>query len=170
MEDIFYTVLQTPWTKLFIASGRRGLLAVKFIRNGGERSALAALKKQYPEATFAASQDKNREMLKQLQAYTEGRLRAFDLPLDLKGTDFQKSVWKALGKIAYGTTRSYAEVARTIGHPRAFRAVGQACRLNPTPIVVPCHRVLAADCTLGGYGGGVSLKGKLLKHEGASHR
>jgi len=87
-------------------------------------------------------------------------------PLDLAGTEFQKSVWGALRKISSGKTKSYGEIARAIGKPKAVRAVGGACGANPVPVLVPCHRVLAANKKLGGFSGGLDWKRSLLKHEG----
>ena len=87
-------------------------------------------------------------------------------PLDLAGTEFQKRVWNALRKIAPGKTKSYGEIARAIGRPGAVRAVGGACGANPVPVLVPCHRVLAANKKPGGFSGGLDWKRSLLKHEG----
>jgi O-6-methylguanine DNA methyltransferase len=87
-------------------------------------------------------------------------------PLDLAGTEFQKSVWNALRKISTGKTKSYGEIARAIGKPKAVRAVGGACGANPVPVLVPCHRVLAANKKLGGFSGGLDWKRSLLKREG----
>jgi O-6-methylguanine DNA methyltransferase len=87
-------------------------------------------------------------------------------PLDLAGTEFQKSVWNALRKISSGQTKSYGEIARVIGKPKAVRAVGGACGANPVPVLVPCHRVLAADGKIGGFSGGLAWKRALLAREG----
>ena len=101
----------------------------------------------------------------QLEEYFSARRREFQLPLDLRGTPFQQKVWNALLEIPYGETRSYAALARSIGEPKAFRAVGAANGANPVAIVVPCHRVVSSGGGLGGYGGGVSLKKRLLALE-----
>jgi O-6-methylguanine DNA methyltransferase len=107
------------------------------------------------------------ETRRQLEEYFAGRRLVFRLPLDLEqGTAFQRRVWRALLDIPYGHTMSYKEVAMTIGQPSAVRAVGAANGANPIPIVVPCHRVVASDGTLGGYGGGLSIKRDLLDLEG----
>jgi len=103
--------------------------------------------------------------LDQITEYLEGRRREFDLPLDVHGTDFQRQVWAAVSAIPYGETRSYIEIAQAIGQPRAAHAVGAANRANPLPLVVPCHRVIGADGSLTGYGGGLDLKRKLLEME-----
>ncbi len=104
----------------------------------------------------------------QLQAYFAGELIEFDLPLDLDGTDFQRQCWLALASIPYGQTVSYGEQARRLGlGPDAARAVGAANGQNPLPLVLPCHRVIGADGSLTGFGGGLHLKRFLLEHEGA---
>jgi methylated-DNA-[protein]-cysteine S-methyltransferase len=103
----------------------------------------------------------------QLEEYFAGKRREFNFPLDLRGTDFQLACWRALLAIPYGETRSYADIARAAGKPNAFRAVGMANNRNPVAIVVPCHRVIASDGGLCGYGGGLEVKRKLLELEGA---
>ncbi len=105
------------------------------------------------------------DAVRQLRAYFAGQLRDFELPLDLAGTEFQKRVWLELTRIPYGETRSYQEMARAIGAPKAVRAVGAANGANPVAIVVPCHRVIGAGGKLVGYGGGLPLKRRLLSLE-----
>ena len=106
------------------------------------------------------------EAAEQIDAYFEGRLTRFDLPLDLSGTDFQLACWHALAEIPYGSTVSYGAQARRLGFgPDAARAVGAANGQNPVPIVLPCHRVVGADGSLTGFGGGLALKQALLEHE-----
>ena len=102
----------------------------------------------------------------QLEAYFARRRRAFDLPLAPEGSEFQRSVWRALRAIPYGQTISYGELARRVGNPRAARAVGLANGANPLPIVVPCHRVIGANGALTGFGGGLAIKRTLLALEG----
>jgi len=108
------------------------------------------------------------EVARQLDEYFAGRRRAFDLPLRLTGTEFQRRAWHSLMEIPYGETRSYGEQAKRIGNPNASRAVGLANGRNPIPIVVPCHRVIGADGSLTGFGGGIERKRWLLEHEGRS--
>ena len=104
---------------------------------------------------------------RQVQAYATGKPVKFNCRLDLSsGTPFQQNVWRALQTIPRGETRSYAWVAKKIGKPKAIRAVGAACGANPVPIIVPCHRVIASDGSLGGFGGGLALKKRLLALEG----
>ena len=103
--------------------------------------------------------------LDQIAEYLSGQRREFDLPLDLRGTDFQRRAWSAVSAIPYGETRTYAEVAAAIGKPQAVRAMGAANGANPLPLVVPCHRVLGSDGSLTGYGGGLDVKRQLLEME-----
>ncbi len=106
------------------------------------------------------------DLAAQLGEYFSGRRRSFDVPLDLRGTDFQRRVWNNLTRIPYGRLRTYKQVADRIGRPRAARAVGQAVGDNPVAIIVPCHRVIGADGGLVGFGGGMTLKAQLLRLEG----
>jgi methylated-DNA-[protein]-cysteine S-methyltransferase len=101
----------------------------------------------------------------QLNEYFQGARQSFDLPLAAQGTDFQKTVWRALSEIKYGQTRSYADIAKSINNPRAVRAVGTANGCNPMTIVVPCHRVIGSNGALTGYASGVERKSWLLNHE-----
>jgi methylated-DNA-[protein]-cysteine S-methyltransferase len=107
-----------------------------------------------------------REVRRQLAEYFAGERRVFDLPLDPRGTDFERRVWQEVAAIPYGETRSYAQVARAAGRPAACRAVGRANGSNPIPLVIPCHRVIGSDGSLTGYGGGLPLKRFLLALEG----
>lgn len=102
----------------------------------------------------------------QLNEYFAGRREAFDLPLNLAGTEFQLAVWNELLRVPYGTTITYGELARRIGRPSAVRAVGAANGANPIPVIVPCHRVIGSNGTLTGYGGGIARKQWLLALEG----
>jgi methylated-DNA-[protein]-cysteine S-methyltransferase len=102
------------------------------------------------------------ETFRQLSEYFAGRRKTFNFPLKLLGTDFQKSVWKALQKIPYGQTATYGDIARIIGKEKAYRAVGMACHCNPISIVIPCHRIVGATGNLTGYGGGIGTKAWLL--------
>ncbi len=106
-----------------------------------------------------------KEAARQLEEYLDGKLKSFNLPLAPEGTDFQQTVWAALREIPYGETRSYKEVAETIGRPKASRAVGTANNKNPILIITPCHRVIGADGKLVGYAAGLGVKEKLLEME-----
>jgi methylated-DNA-[protein]-cysteine S-methyltransferase len=108
------------------------------------------------------------EAERQLEEYFAGRRKIFDLALDVSGTEFQKKVWRALLAIPYGETRTYAEIAREIGHPTAVRAVGAANGRNPLSIVAPCHRVIGSSGALTGFAGGLAVKAQLLRLEGVA--
>lgn len=145
-------VVDSPVGALRIVVGDAGLREIRFV---DER----------PDGVIAAACE---PVVAQLADYFAGRRRSFDLPLDLRGTPFQLRAWAALCEIQFGTTRSYADQARAMGSPRAFRAVGSANGANPVPIVVPCHRVVASDGSLGGYSAGLAIKRVLLALEGVS--
>jgi methylated-DNA-[protein]-cysteine S-methyltransferase len=111
------------------------------------------------------SDDPNQRVTAELEAYFSGKLHQFSVPLDLRGTDFQRKVWELLLGIPYGETRSYGDIARMLGRPTASRAVGRAVGTNPIAIIVPCHRVIGANGDLVGYGGGLYKKRALLDLE-----
>ena len=106
-----------------------------------------------------------KDCLGQIDEYFKGRRKRFSVPLELKGTDFQKAVWQQLRKIPFGRTASYGDVARAVNRPKAFRAVGNANNKNPIPLIIPCHRVIGSDGKLVGFGGGIWRKEWLLDHE-----
>lgn len=108
------------------------------------------------------------EAARQLDEFLAGKRTVFDLPLTLEGTDFQKKVWKAISEIPYGETASYKQLAERIGSPNAYRAVGSACNVNPIPLIIPCHRVVASN-GIGGYSDGLTLKKKLMDIEGIKY-
>ena len=105
--------------------------------------------------------------IKQLDEYFQGKLKVFNIPLDIKGTEFQKHVWHEVGKIEYGMVTTYQNIAKSINNVKAMRAVGLANGSNPIPIIIPCHRVFGSNGRLTGYGGGLWRKEWLLRHEGA---
>lgn len=140
--------------------GRLGLMA------SGEKLVALALPGQPVPLIVPRETPVLRETAAQLNAYFQGKLRRFDLPLHLEGTPFRMRVWAELARIPYGTTISYGELARRIGSPKAVRAVGGANHHNPISIIIPCHRVIGADGSLVGYGGGLEIKRFLLKLEG----
>jgi O-6-methylguanine DNA methyltransferase len=163
METLYYSRMSSPVGPLLIGVSDTALVALEFDRGLPKKIAGQAV-------IWEESESRTREVRVQLQEYFSGKRRNFDLALDLRGTDFQKSCWNELLRIPYGQTRSYAEIARAVDRPRSFRAVGQANHYNPIAIIVPCHRVLAAGCDLGGYGGGLAVKAWLLRLEGAKFR
>ena len=161
METIFYSQIESPVGPLLVGVSARGLMTLGF---GGLEELPKRMLKQFQ---WTESSEKTEPYVTQLEEYFAGKRREFSFNLDLRGTEFQKRCWDALLAIPYGQTKSYADIARTVGRPAAFRAVGQANHTNPIAIVVPCHRVVASDGKLAGYGGGLSTKEKLLRLEGA---
>jgi O-6-methylguanine DNA methyltransferase len=171
METLACTNMNSAIGPLFLAASAHGLVALEFdSRLPGQQSIrpnprhLGEEKKGFQ---FADSARRMQVYVSELEEYFDGKRRSFAFPLDLRGTDFQLACWRALLAIPYGETRSYADIARAVGKPNAFRAVGMANNRNPVAIVVPCHRVIASDGTLCGYGGGLDVKRKLLELEGA---
>ena len=164
---IAYTTMDSEVGRLLIASSDHGLLRIAFLQHGvGEE--VSRLEKVYPGETLVEDSTKNQDALNQLQEYFQGRRRVFTLPMELRGTDFQRSVWEAVAGVPYGETRSYGDIARKLGKPKACRAVGGANGANPIPIVVPCHRIIGSDGSMTGFGGGIPIKEKLLALEKAS--
>ena len=171
METLQYFVYQSSVGPLFLASSERGLVALEFdARLPGQqtiRQNPRDLRAETGAVRFEESSCALRLCVNELEEYFAGKRRHFSFALDLRGTDFQKACWNALLAIPYGETRTYADIARAVGRPQGFRAVGMANNRNPIAIVVPCHRVIASDGTLCGYGGGLDIKRRLLQLEGA---
>jgi len=141
--------------------------AITISENNGEIVSLCFLNSRPPRTNIGYTESEVlREAHAQLKAYLKGQLREFSLPLAPCGTEFQISVWKALCEIPYGATVSYKDIAVAVNNPKAFRAVGNANNRNPIPVFIPCHRVIASDGKLAGYGGGIKIKEKLLRLEG----
>lgn len=161
-EPILYTFVNTPLGKVFIASTPKGLCDL--VLSGDEVSFLKRLRLKYP-TPIIKDPSPFIESIRTLIGYLSGRPVRFDTPIDVKGTDFEKRVWKEVCKIPYGETRTYGEIARRIGNPKASRAVGQACGKNPIPIIIPCHRVVGSNGDIGGYSGGIWIKERLLRME-----
>jgi methylated-DNA-[protein]-cysteine S-methyltransferase len=158
---ITYDVMPSPVGPLLVSAEDAGLTAVWFAPHEGRVGADWVQDRGQAGAasrTLAAARE-------QLDAYFAGALRTFDLPLAPAGTPFQLRVWEGLRRLRFGETVSYAELARRIGSPDAVRAVGAANGRNPLPIIVPCHRVIGADGSLTGFGGGIERKRWLLAHE-----
>jgi O-6-methylguanine DNA methyltransferase len=166
--EVSFTRFSSPLGWLILASTEKGLCVVQFC--GKEKPSETCMRTQLqrilPRSGLRADETPLREAIKGLRYYFGKRCPLPHLPIDLsRGTGFQQKVWAALCSIPFGETRTYGEVAQMIGQPRAARAVGRACGLNPLPIVVPCHRVTAQNYKLGGYTGGIHIKQALLTHE-----
>ena len=164
---IVHTVIDSPVGPLMLGAAGDALCLCGFANH--EKSAPRALRRLERLTGQAAREGTSpviAEAARQLGDYFAGRRKRFDLPLKPIGTNFQRAVWRALQAIPHGETISYRQLAERIGHPRAMRAVGLANGANPLAVVIPCHRVIAADGSLGGFGGGPDVKRRLLALEG----
>lgn len=153
---------------LLAIAGDRGMLRLAFLREAYEYKTLAHAYSRAldPEAELVEDAGAFAALRAQLAEYFTGTRRSFDIPVDLRGSDFQLAVWRRLQAIPYGKLRTYKQIATEIGRPSATRAVGQAAGQNPLPILVPCHRVVGAGGDLVGFAGGMSVKAQLLRLEG----
>lgn len=160
---ITYTVVSCTLGQLLVAMTDKGVCAVKLGDDAGELESL--LLAEFSAARIARDDDAHKDWVQAILGFIAGREPHLDLPLDVRATAFQRQVWQALQRVPYGQTRTYAHIARDIGQPNAVRAVAQACGANPTALVVPCHRIVRSDGSLGGYHWGVERKRKLLEAE-----
>ena len=154
------TTLSSPVGTLTLVASETGLRAILWEDDDPVRVPLGELTAASDHAVLAAT-------AQQLTEYFAGKRTVFELPLDMPGTPFQRKVWEALLTIPFGETRSYGAIARQIGHPTAFRAVGAANGRNPVSIIVPCHRAIGSNGTLTGFAGGIEIKRRLLALEGS---
>ena len=161
-EQIAYTQFDTPVGRMLLAATARGLVAVRF---GEDAQSLAELRNEFPNAALESDPDLLTPQTHAILEHILGHTHELNLPTDVQATVFQTRVWNALKSIPYGETRSYAEVAQAIQQPTAVRAVARACATNPIALVVPCHRVIAANGNLSGYRWGVERKRTLLEIE-----
>jgi AraC family transcriptional regulator of adaptative response/methylated-DNA-[protein]-cysteine methyltransferase len=157
---IAYATFASPLGKVLVAGTERGLCAV-MLGEGAER----LLAEEFSEAELVRDPRAMSAVRRRILDYLAGDASLARVPLDIRGTVFQRKVWDELRRIPAGETRSYGEIARAIGAPRAVRAVGSACGANPVALVIPCHRALRGDGTLGGYAWGLGRKKKLLEIE-----
>jgi len=153
---MYYCIVKSPIGPILLAGDEEGMKHVNFMKGK---------KKIEVSDDWVENEEFFREISGQLEAYFSGKLKSFDVKLAAEGTEFQKSVWKALCEIPYGETRTYKDIAVSIGKPKAYRAVGLANNRNPIAIIVPCHRVIGTDGKLTGYAGGLDVKEFLLKLE-----
>jgi len=155
-----YKSISSPVGRLKLVASEKGLAAILWENDDPERVRLEPLVEDPSDPILIETE-------RQLASYFAGKLKAFDVPLDFKGTAFQKSVWAALLTIPFGETRSYGDIARQIGRPTASRAVGAANGKNPISIIAPCHRVIGSTGALTGFAGGLATKERLLGLERA---
>ncbi|MEU0335984.1 methylated-DNA--[protein]-cysteine S-methyltransferase [Streptomyces sp. NPDC006193] len=164
--DVAYTTIDSPVGKLLLAATPKGLVRVAYAGEDHDQVLEALGHKLSPRILHAPK--RLEKAAREIDEYFAGRRRAFDVPLDLSlSRGFRRLVQTHLPEIGYGQTCSYRDMAELVGSPKAVRAVGTACATNPLPIVVPCHRVLRTDGTLGGYIGGLTAKTTLLELEAA---
>jgi methylated-DNA-[protein]-cysteine S-methyltransferase len=156
---LFYKEIESPVGKLKLVASADALVAVLWEREPPNRVKLAMLRSDPQQPILIETE-------RQLKEYFAGTRKEFDLPTEPAGSEFQKKVWRALREIPFGETRSYLDLAKSIGSAKAVRAVGAANGKNPLSIVVPCHRVIGANGSLTGFAGGLEVKAKLLAHEG----
>lgn len=167
LVDVAYTVVDSPVGRLLLAATDKGLVRVAYASEDHDRVLQALAERLSPRVLRAPG--RLDQAARQVEEYFERRRRRFELPLDLSlSRGFRQLVQQRLPEIGYGQTRSYRQVAELVGSPKAVRAVGTACATNPLPVVVPCHRVLRTDGTLGGYIGGLEAKTALLNLEAAA--
>jgi AraC family transcriptional regulator of adaptative response/methylated-DNA-[protein]-cysteine methyltransferase len=160
-ETIRWTTFDSPLGEMLIAATSKGICRLTF------DDSEASLRRQFPNATIMKDDGGMRELVEGALTAIERPAAAPELPIDVAGTAFQEKVWRELRKIPLGETRSYAEIAAAIGAPKAVRAVGTANGDNHVCVLIPCHRVIRSDGSLGGYGGGLDRKKKLLAAEGS---
>jgi methylated-DNA-[protein]-cysteine S-methyltransferase len=159
-------MFRSPWGWMGIAESSKGIQAIVLPKRS-ERAVEADLRAQSHGSLQRGESARLDVARRQLLDYLAGKRHAFDVPLDLShGTVFQRQVWRVLLRVPYGKLRSYQWVAARVGGPQYARAVGNAVGANPIPVVIPCHRIVAQDATLGGFSGGLSMKRKLLSLEG----
>jgi AraC family transcriptional regulator, regulatory protein of adaptative response / methylated-DNA-[protein]-cysteine methyltransferase len=161
--NINYAIAPSPLGSLLVAATEKGICAVRL---GESESALESnLRDEFPAADIRRGNGQLRDAVNAIVNHLSGKQPHLDLPLDIRATAFQRRVWEALRAIPYGTTRSYSQVAKAIGRPTAVRAVARACATNPVALLIPCHRVVREDQSLGGYRWGIERKKKLLAQE-----
>src|SRR3979490_1701350 len=163
---IGYTIARSPVGKVLVAATERGGSAV--YRGDAENTMIAELREEYPRAEIAPATDSFQRWVREIMQRIEGKQPRLELPLDLQATAFQGRVVQELQRIPRGRTRTYSQVARSLGKPKAVRAVARACATNPVSVVVPCHRVIREDGALAGYRWGLTRKEQLLKKERAA--
>jgi AraC family transcriptional regulator of adaptative response/methylated-DNA-[protein]-cysteine methyltransferase len=160
---IGYTIATCPLGRLLVASTEKGVCAVSLADS--ERELESMLEAEYPDAEIHRDDDSLGSTTRMLLSHLAGEQPHLDLPIDVQATAFQRRVWAELQRIPYGATRSYSEVAEALGKPRAVRAVARACASNRVALVIPCHRVIREDKSLGGYRWGIKRKKALLTKE-----
>lgn len=166
MQMLYWTSFRSPLGLVYVASTNNGVCAVSLPANTKE-DFFDWIVKHFEGYEVEESAEKNRQIVDELEQYFNGAAVPFKSKLDLQGTEFQRQVWSELQRVPYGTVVTYKELARRVGRPKGYQAVGRANATNPLPIVIPCHRVVGSDDDLVGYGAGIRTKEYLLRLEGA---
>jgi O-6-methylguanine DNA methyltransferase len=166
VPTLYRSFLERPEWSLVLFSTEIALVGIALGREG-ERALLSWLLRAFGESPVEDAGSRHGVYARQLVEFFDGKRRVFDFPMELRGSDFQKDVWRAVENVPYGRTATYGEIAHVIGRPKASRAVGAANGANPIPIVIPCHRILGSNGSLTGYGGGLPMKRRLLALEGS---
>jgi methylated-DNA-[protein]-cysteine S-methyltransferase len=161
--SLFYKLIDSPIGKLKLVASDKGLVGILWEKDRLGRVRLSDLTENNQHPLLVKAEE-------QLSEYFQGKRRHFNVPLDMRGTPFQKQVWEALLAIPFGETRSYGQLARQLGNPRATRAVGAANGRNPVAIIAPCHRVIGSSGKLTGFAGGIEAKAHLLSLEGRDQK
>ena len=164
-EQIDYTIWKSPVGDILAAAANGTIIRI-MLPSENKNNPVHLLKKEFSGIPCRENFIKLKSIIRELDEYFQRKRKVFTRNLAfLSGTPFQQSVWKVLIQVPYGETRTYGDIARTVGRPKAFRAVGGANNANPIPIIIPCHRIIGANGSLVGFGGGLDMKAKLLKLE-----
>ena len=163
-EEINFAIGQTTLGEILVASSKKGVVAI--LLGDDPEKLLRDLQDRFPKAKLIGADEEYEKLVARVVGLIEAPRRGLNLPLDIRGTAFQRRVWRALQRISAGSTVSYAEIARRIGSPRSIRAVAGACAANNIAVAIPCHRVVRTDGSLSGYAWGLDRKRQLIDREG----
>lgn len=165
---IRYVFIETPLGQILMAGTERGVCFIQF--GNSKEELIRLLMKEFPAAEVIPHTNELTDWVNQLEDYFSGKPEKLQIPLDVQNTDFRLRVWHELQKIPFGEKRSYSDIAKNIGQPKAVRAVASACAANPVAIVTPCHRVVHEDGSISGYRWGIERKKAILEFEEKSKR
>ena len=160
---IVYTIVSCDLGYLLVATTDKGICGIKLGDHAEELVKILA--KEFKQAIIIRDNNSHQDWVKKILNFIAGEEYDLNLPIDIRGTEFQQQVWQALQNIPYGETRTYQEIANDLGKPKAARAIGNACGANPIALIIPCHRVVCTDGSLGGYYWGIERKQKIIERE-----
>jgi O-6-methylguanine DNA methyltransferase len=164
-ELIYLTDIETPLGKMTAGCTNEGICLLEFTDRKEYQKEIVQIEKHFNSSAKFAKHKLHKEVIKQLEEYFSGKRKTFGLAINVPGTEFQKKVWNALIDVPYGKTRTYLEQSKTLGNPKAIRAIAKANGNNRISIIIPCHRIIGTNGNLIGYGGGLWRKKWLLQHE-----